>query len=810
MNFSIKAKITVLCGVFLFLFLLSVSILMVNLRSVTRSFGDVVNDAEDIINKSHLLSKLVVDMETGQRGFVITGQDEFLKPFNEANDNFDELLENLRETFSTKAEHLDTLEKIEHLRYKWLGTAGEPEIKMRQMIKEAAFSLKGINNLIMSGKGKRILDEIRTVISAISNDVRATNKKDELILITQIGKDIVDSETGQRGFLLTGKDHFLEPYYRGQINFGKHVKELETKLVSDETNLEKITNVKSLHERWLAEAARPEINARVKYEKNPRSMDDIVKLLGKGTGKKIIDELREMTAKFTNTLTKEMKGKFSQSKRNVALTNLVSLIACCVGILSSLVLSVFTGKSIIKPISVLMNGTQKVGGGDLSHMIKISNKDEIGFLAESFNKMTDDLKNTTTSIDTLNATNQQLQFEISERKKAEKEKEKLHVQLRQSQKMEAVGTLAGGIAHDFNNILGSIIGYTDLALEDVPDGTVANDNLKQVLIAGSRAKNLVRQILTFSRQNEHQKKPVEAASVVTETLTLLRSSLPTTIETKQNIEADSSIILADSTQIHQIVMNLCTNASDAMADKKGVLEVCLTDIDLKSDTMYGHKELQAGQYVKLVVKDTGHGMDSETMERIFEPFFTTKDVDKGTGMGLAVIHGIVEEHNGTITVDSEIGKGTTFNVFFPKIESNDASEDDSSEMIGGQGEVILVVDDEKPLVDMTKQMLQRSGYTVIGKTNSVDALETFRGEPDKFDLVITDYAMPVMTGKELAKELLQIRADIPIIICTGFNDEIDSEEANNIGIKKFIMKPADRKEITGIIRNLLNRKGIAV
>ncbi len=400
--------------------------------------------------------------------------------------------------------------------------------------------------------------------------------------------------------------------------------------------------------------------------------------------------------------------------------------------------------------------------------------------------------------------------DVSERKQAEEEKRNLEVQLRQSQKMEAVGTLAGGIAHDFNNILGSIIGYTNLALDDVPDDTIVNDNLKQVLIAGSRAKDLVRQILTFSRHDEQQKKPVEIASVVRETLILLRSSFPATIEIKQNIEADSSMILADSTQIHQVVMNLCTNALGAMGDTKGVLEVSLKDVDLKSDTVFSHKKLQAGQYIKLSVKDTGCGIDSAIMERIFEPFFTTKDVGEGTGMGLAVIHGIVENHGGTISIDSEVGVGTTFNVFFPKIERSDVSEDGPSEIIVGQGEVILVVDDEKSLVDMMKQMLHRAGYTVVGKTSSTEALETFRAEPDKFDLVITDYAMPDMTGKELAKELLEIRPDIGVILCTGFSEDLNSQEVLNMGIKAFVMKPMDREEITLIIRNILDKKEIAV
>ena len=406
--------------------------------------------------------------------------------------------------------------------------------------------------------------------------------------------------------------------------------------------------------------------------------------------------------------------------------------------------------------------------------------------------------------------NKKLEEEIIERKHAEEEKDELQAQLRQTQKMEAVGTLAGGIAHDFNNILAAMIGYAELALQDAPDGSIARSNLEQVLIAGSRAKELVKRILTFSRKTEQQRKPIEIAPIIKEALKMLRSSIPTTVEIRQNIEATCSMILGNPTQIHQILMNLCTNAAHAMGEKGGLLEVGLSDVEIDSPVVTKFGTLQDGSYVKLVVKDTGCGMESKVIERIFEPFFTTKEVDKGTGMGLSVVHGIVEDNGGLITVDSKPGRGTTFNVFFPMIESPRIEEPETSEIVCGRGELILLVDDEKPIVEMMTQMLEVLGYAVLGKTTSIDALETFRAEPGRFDLVITDYAMPGMTGRELVEELMSIRADIPVILCTGFSEDIDSEKAMNMGIKAFVMKPVDKENLAVIIRNILDKKEITV
>ena len=397
--------------------------------------------------------------------------------------------------------------------------------------------------------------------------------------------------------------------------------------------------------------------------------------------------------------------------------------------------------------------------------------------------------------------------DVTLHRQIEEEREQMRTQLRQAQKMESIGTLAGGIAHDFNNILAALIGYADLAMDDIPKGTITHQNIEGVLVSANRATELVKQILTFSRKDEAKLVPMQINTIVAEALKMLRSSLPTTIEFRHDINCNSSI-MADETQIHQVLINLGTNAAHAMSENGGLLEVNLTDINIDSTVKTRYGNLHHGSYVKLTVKDNGCGMDSEVKERIFEPFFTTKEVGKGTGMGLSVIHGIIENHNGIITVDSKAGVGTTFDIFFPCVENHKIIKKDETEVVFGHGEWILFVDDAKSLVDTATEMLQRMGYEVIGKTNSAEALEVFQEDPDRFDMVITDQTMPKIKGTELAKELMKIRPDIPIILCTGYSESVDSESAKAIGIREFIMKPVNRKEISRIIREVLDKKRV--
>ncbi len=401
--------------------------------------------------------------------------------------------------------------------------------------------------------------------------------------------------------------------------------------------------------------------------------------------------------------------------------------------------------------------------------------------------------------------NEHLLREIEERKKTEEKKGELEIQLLQAQKMEAIGTLAGGIAHDFNNILSPIIVHTEMVMMDIQDHNPMHSHLEQVMKAAMRARDLATQILTFSRQGKQEPKAMKISLVAKEAIKLLTSALPSTIEINYKFEAKADTVLADPTQIHQILMNLCTNAAHAMREKGGVLEVNLTDADIGSEALDQHIELIPGRpYLKMTVKDTGHGMGPDVLGRIFEPYFTTKQIGEGTGMGLSVAHGIVKKHNGAISVTSQPGKGTIFHIFLPVIEGGVKKEVETSEDLPKGDERILYIDDEKPMVDAVEPMLERLGYEVTARTSSIEALEAFRNKPFGFDIVITDQTMPNMTGAQLARELMQIRPDIPIILCTGFSELINEERARKMGIRAFVMKPIVMSKIAKTIREVLD------
>ena len=385
------------------------------------------------------------------------------------------------------------------------------------------------------------------------------------------------------------------------------------------------------------------------------------------------------------------------------------------------------------------------------------------------------------------------------------EKWKLQKRLAQAQKMEAIGTLAGGIAHDFNNILSAIIGYTELSLIQTPQGDPMQNNFKQVLKASGRAKELVQQILTFSRQRENELQPIRVNLIVNEAIKLLRASLPSTIQIRHKIESNLTV-LSDATNIHQILMNLCTNSNYAMQEDGGILELNLSDVDLDSSFSAQHPGVKPGKFIKLTVSDTGCGMSPEVSERIFDPFFTTKNVGQGTGMGLSVVHGIVKSHGGAITVESIPGQGTTFCIFLPATDAISITPENSTPLMATGTEHILFVDDEDFQVDIGKRSLARLGYRVTAETDSIAALGLFRQTPDEFDLVITDMTMPAMTGDVLATKIISIRPDIPVIVCTGYSERIDNEIIKKIGIKELAMKPLAIKDMAEMIRRVLDEK----
>ena len=389
--------------------------------------------------------------------------------------------------------------------------------------------------------------------------------------------------------------------------------------------------------------------------------------------------------------------------------------------------------------------------------------------------------------------------------RAADERELLAAELRHTQKLEAIGTLAGGIAHDFNNILSAILGYSELAKDEVPEDSQIGKDLDEVINAGRRARELVKQILTFSRQTEQEKRPLQLSHLLKEACKLLRSTVSSSIDIAQNIDDSSAKVLADPVQIHQLLMNLATNAVEAMGEK-GVLEVSLTDKVVREDEDLSAwpNNLVPGRYVALAVRDNGPGIDQTTIARIFDPFFTTRDVGRASGMGLPVVMGIVQNHKALITVESEPAHGCLFQVFFPAFEEVAQVEAEDSPILPSGTESILYVDDELTLVNMGKQFLERQGYRVQTATNSVAALEVFRSMSEKYDLVIVDQTMPNMTGLELIAELLAIRADLPVILTYGYGAVVSDERAKAAGVWELILKPIVLGDLARTVRRVLD------
>ncbi len=386
------------------------------------------------------------------------------------------------------------------------------------------------------------------------------------------------------------------------------------------------------------------------------------------------------------------------------------------------------------------------------------------------------------------------------------EKKKLEDELLQAHKMEAIGTLAGGIAHDFNNILAVILGYADVIKGDLPDGSQAQEDINQVLKAANRATKLVKQILTFSRKGQDTQLLLQPTPIINEALKLMRASLPTTIEIHEKIDPNCGSIMANPTNVHRILVNLCTNALHGMEDEKGILTVHLTRVELREHEVMHEPGVSAGSFVELMVSDTGCGMNKRTIKRIFEPYFTTKEVGKGTGMGLALVHGIIQSYRGFIRVESELNTGTTFHVYFPAIEEKAVTcKKEKQKSFSKGNERIMAIDDEKAIADMYRATLERLGYKVSIYSSSEKAFEVFQSAPDNFDLIITDQTMPHLSGSDLAKKILQIRPDMPIILCTGYSAMISEDQAQEIGIKQFVMKPVSPPNLAMTIRDILDK-----
>lgn len=529
--------------------------------------------------------------------------------------------------------------------------------------------------------------------------------------------------------------------------------------------------------------------------------------------------------------------EISLSLDKILMLTFTITVLCAFG--GTILIFIFSKIYLVRPINVLRDAASKITSHQKIKTIAVDSKDELGTLARSMETMSQsiyqyktdrqqaeksllekqrelelsqqELKRHHDSLEQLvndrtfelKEANRQLQKEIIVRKQEQEEKHELELKLLQAQKMESIGNLAGGIAHDFNNILSSILGFTALAIEEAEQGSPMEDDLQEVYTAGLRAKDLVNQILTFARQSDEELSAIKVNSIIKEVLKFIRSSIPTTIEIKHDIDSDS-FIMGSAIQLHQMMMNLCTNAAHAMESDGGTLEISLKDIIVDRNVNSGKLNLESGSYIKILVSDTGHGIEPTILDKIFEPYFTTKAQGEGTGIGLAMVLGIVESYGGEITVESKPGRGTRFSTYLPITVEHQSFQPYIPEEVPQGQERILFVDDEPAIAKLGGRVLEQLGYSVTVRTSSVESLELFQSRPNDYDLVISDVTMPLMTGDQLATQLMQIRPEIPVILFTGYSKKISEEKALELGVKAFANKPIVKTDLAQTVRKVLD------
>jgi len=727
----------------------------------------------------------------------------------------------------------------------------DDELDLSWRINQAKRRIKSVINSYLEIERIRILNKSGIVIASSNKDVGFDLSEKTIYLKGKEGVyagEIHKSEFTEKLVISISAPIFVRDKFSGVLIINFDVKTQLFKITSDRTGLEKTGEIYLINNKgYLITPSRFIDDAILKIKINTEHRKlYLSEHVGKGLSENMVEKpfeyigYRGNEVLGTHYYISELQwGLIAEIDINEAyrpiykLTNLLAAIFLFLLIIT-IIFSIIISRKIALPIRKLHDGTEKIINGNLDYRVGIDSKDEIGQLSCSFDIMTARLaesqkelqkhaeeldgkvrertselekqfekseKNRVANLvilNDLNKTTKDLKAEIYERKQAE-------AQLRQVQKMEALGTLAGGIAHDFNNILSPILGYSEMLLLDTPEDSPFRKDLNNIYTSALRAQSLVKQILTFSRQESSELMLMKMQPNIKEALKLIRSTIPTTIEIKQDVHPDCGVIKADPTQIHQIVMNLATNAYHAMEETGGELKVSLKQVKLgEYDIII--PDMTPGVYVCLTVADTGKGMDKNLTDKIFDPFFTTKEVGKGTGMGLSVVHGIVKGMGGSIHVYSEPGKGTQFHVYLPLAEAVKEQQVTNVEApIQGGTEHILFVDDEELILQMETVLLERMGYQVTSRTSSIEALEAFRKNPHKFDMVITDMTMPNMSGDKLAVELTKIRPDIPVLLCTGFSETMSEEKALSLGIKGFLLKPIVIKSLDQKIREVLDK-----
>ncbi len=770
MNVTIKKKLNAGFVLLVLSFILFGLVVINSMKKVEMQFEFVIEHNASVIANANQLLKLVIDMETGQRGFCLTQNEEFLEPFIIASDGFKRLLIIEKELIRDNPDQLRALEEIGDLVNQWHEEAAEPEIHLARKISKPGIatgndvngnsvSLKDIAALLEVGTGKALMDKIRVGFAEF------LIVEEELTVQRYLNASKLTSTTRVLVYIL-----FIISLYFSFI----------IALI-----IRNITNAISNLQKGIKTITSGDLEYRIETKSN--------------------DEIGELTNSFNGMVDKRLQAEKAMMKSEKKYRSMMESLEAPIYIGTTGYRIAYMNPAMQKQIGRDATGElchKAIHGVDTKctwcHYDEIK-KGELGnyeIVSPRDNR-------------TYHVSNTQISYEDGESLiltifRDMTEFRALESKLRQAHKMESIGTLAGGIAHDFNNILSPIFGYLELSLEKVPEDNPVHDYLTRVLKSAQRASELVKQMLAISRQSKSELQPIRIQNIISEATKLLHASIPSTIEIKDNISRDCGSVMADSTHIYQIIMNLCTNAFHSMEDTGGELNVTLIESNLTIDDLK-NSTMVPGPYICLMISDTGHGMEQQVIEKMFDPYFTTKEVGKGTGLGLSVIHGIVNSYNGQINVHSEPGKGSEFKIYLPVIQSRERKETPEIRHSSQKGtETILLIDDEESILHMLKTGLTKSGYQVIALTSSIEALELFRTNSESIDLVISDVTMPVLTGDKLAIEMMKIRRNIPIIICTGFSEIISDEEAAVLGIAGFLTKPVSMRDILGKIREILD------